>query len=670
MKSWIPILLCVLTYFSIQAQNQPVGEHAIQDSSWSEKVIPEVIVSGNRISPVTVTRIGRKEIANFQGPSIEPLLNQQPGIWMQTGALNTNRISIRGTGYREPFATSGIKVYWDEFPITNGAGESNIEDIHPRMFQEINIYKGPSSALWGQGLGGMIHFVSNKPDSTKYETRIGGGSFGRFQLDQQLALKANAESGLGALVHYQFLTDDGYRSNNHYRKHSATFLPGLARDKFYLQGLFHLIDLKAGLPSSINLTNFMENPWKAEANWESVGANENYTRIISGVESGVTLNRSLSYKGSLFTQTSDLDEIRPFNVITENTFAYGTRQRILGQSQRWNYSGGFEFQQEKYRNETFETLEGGASGEKLGNQSEVRTYLSLFAQTTYSFSNRLILFAGMSSHLSALKYEDQQRNIPMSLFPAVSLTWLPSSFLEFKGMVSRGYTPLTSSNLIDSYGFINRQLIPETGWNEEISMETKVVTENVTLVFSLATYALQVMNTILVERFEENHFRTYNGGESKTFGLEASASLYLKNANVEWRASYTWNDSRFGDFIGGNPQIKGSKLPGIPEHRMFHRITWPARKPGVVYAEYYMTGKVILTDLNDVLGKGSNVFNLGGSYSFNVNSRNFKIDAQLVNVFNLKYASMFQINSPGTNPRYYYPGRPRTFYLTLIFELS
>src|SRR5688500_962862 len=142
--------------FSTQAQS--FHTDSITTDSLSAFVViadPAIIYASQSRNPFSTSVISRDEIDGLKEPIIEPLLNAVPGVWMQTGALNTNRISIRGVGYREPFATTGIKVYLDEIPLTNGVGESSIEDIHPFLFSGIDVWRGPSSALWGSGLGGM-----------------------------------------------------------------------------------------------------------------------------------------------------------------------------------------------------------------------------------------------------------------------------------------------------------------------------------------------------------------------------------------------------------------------------------------------------------------------------------------------------------------------------------
>src|SRR3989337_3681228 len=172
---------------------------------------PAYIYASSVRNPFTVSHLDQKTIDQLTEPTIEPLLNSVPGIWMQTGALNTNRISIRGVGYREPFATTGIKIYFDEIPLTNGVGESSIEDIHPQILSGIDIWRGPASALWGSGLGGMIHLKSKVPNENSLSSGFQVGSYERFQTDHNLSLRYGKENNFSTVLHYQYLHDAGYR---------------------------------------------------------------------------------------------------------------------------------------------------------------------------------------------------------------------------------------------------------------------------------------------------------------------------------------------------------------------------------------------------------------------------------------------------------------------------
>ena len=209
---FLSFLFFFIFYFSAYSQSFQ-SDSTVTDSLTAFSVIaePAIIYAPQSRNPFTVSAIDRDQISQLTEPSIEPLLNTIPGVWMQTGALNTNRISIRGVGYREPFATTGIKIYLDEIPLTNGVGESSIEDIHPFLFSGIDVWRGPSSALWGSGLGGMIHLKTHLQEANSWSSGLQAGSYNRIQYDQNLNFRYGKQNRLGTAVHYQFLSDDGFR---------------------------------------------------------------------------------------------------------------------------------------------------------------------------------------------------------------------------------------------------------------------------------------------------------------------------------------------------------------------------------------------------------------------------------------------------------------------------
>ena len=115
---------------------------------------------------------------------------------MHNGTLNTNRITIRGIGSRNLFGTSKIRAYYGDIPLTNGSGETTIEDIELESIARMEILKGPSSSLYGAGLGGSIQLI---PDKGVFNTHAIAssytfGSFGlqKFWINTNLANKSNS----------------------------------------------------------------------------------------------------------------------------------------------------------------------------------------------------------------------------------------------------------------------------------------------------------------------------------------------------------------------------------------------------------------------------------------------------------------------------------------------
>ena len=93
--------------------------------------------------PVPFMKMTTRQLQKDNDVAITPALNRVSGVYMHSGALNTNRITIRGIGNRSPFSTTKIRAYLDDIPLTSGDGETTIEDIDLSLINEVKVWKGP-----------------------------------------------------------------------------------------------------------------------------------------------------------------------------------------------------------------------------------------------------------------------------------------------------------------------------------------------------------------------------------------------------------------------------------------------------------------------------------------------------------------------------------------------
>lgn len=618
--------------------------------------------------PYTISTIDQTRIHQCPEPIITPLLNATPGLWMQSGALNTNRISIRGVGYREPFATTGIKIYLDEIPLTNGVGESSIEDIHPNILSGIDIWRGPASALWGSGLGGMINLKSQVPETNYGETKIQVGSYERLQVDQHLSVRYGKNDAWGTALHYQFLNDEGYRDNNQYQKNSFTWIQHWKGSKgLSIKGIVHAIALKAFIPSSLNLEDYENNPSAAAPTWDAVMGNEDYSKWITGINLIYAPERGLVYKGSFFGTFFDSDEVRPFNVLQEHNTSAGMRHRVTFKiKEAGHVTAGIEYFNEQYAFSTYETLEGGNTGPQLTDDMETRSYLNAFLQTEWTFGSAWYLFGGLNMAISQLSNEEIEADTPVDFFPSVGASFSFSKTLALAASVSRGYSSLSLDDILDSDGVLNTEIVPETGWSEEISVKYNA---NKGSYAKLTFFSMNIKNTVLTRRIMDDVFEKLNGGSSLHQGIE----LEYKWANhKEWisiQGAYTYGDYSFSEFMEGGSDFSGNQLPGNPLHRLFTRMNISPWRKWDIYLEHHWIDDVYLNDANTVTGGGYQLLNAGLSYDVLTGNRwNGTISTGVHNLFDTHYSPMFQINAPGTQPRYYYPGKPLSVYLNIILR--
>ncbi|HSQ46549.1 MAG TPA: TonB-dependent receptor plug domain-containing protein, partial [Lutibacter sp.] len=261
--------------------------HIVALQSLTEN-LNEIQIVGNNFKsklnkiPASITVISNADFAN-NTVNIANVINKAPGILMFSGTQTTNRITIRGIGSRNLYGTSKIKIYFDDIPLTNGSGESSVEDIELTALGSIEILKGPSSSIYGSGLGGAIQLIPNRGlfDKTTVKSGYTFGSFGlqKYLLQANLGNQTNA-----ANLIYANTKSDGYRDNNNTEKQSFTLASNyFINDKNNLTIIASHVDVKSFIPSSIDENNFINNPEAAASNWERAKGFEDYKKSLLGL---------------------------------------------------------------------------------------------------------------------------------------------------------------------------------------------------------------------------------------------------------------------------------------------------------------------------------------------------------------------------------------------------
>ncbi len=93
--------------------------------------------------------------------TVQDMLRYSPGVtFSDSGApVGDMSISIRGSGARSNQYTRNIRIYEDGFPITTADGFAHTDILDPHAFSAVDVYRGPSSAMFGNyAYGGAINF--------------------------------------------------------------------------------------------------------------------------------------------------------------------------------------------------------------------------------------------------------------------------------------------------------------------------------------------------------------------------------------------------------------------------------------------------------------------------------------------------------------------------------
>lgn len=655
--------------------------------------LSEITLKGSPIKNVlqnvasSVSVITTADINKSDGIILTPILNKIPGVTMQQGAFNTNRITIRGIGARSQYGTNKIKAYFDGIPLSSGEGETTIDDIDLASIEKIEIIKGPNSTSFGSGLGGVIQLFSRE---TPLLESFGKSTvtFGSFGLLQQRLSAGYSDSKTNVFTSFTDLQSDGFRANSSYNRKSFN-LHGKQKinSKGDLSFLGTFTRLKAFIPSSINETDLKNNPEKAAATWAAAQGFESYDKFMLGLGYDHQFSEKWSMQTSVFSNFKDAYEPRPFDIFDEKTSAAGFRSNVNYKDRLFSLpfelSLGTELLMEKYAYSLFENLyqsqpgQGSIKGDEFSAIKQNRNYTNYFLQMELWISEKLHLETGVALNTTKYSLEDVFENnsggqkMPFTFgnvwSPRVGLSYKVSNGKNIFTSVSKGFSVPSVAETLTPEGQINTDLKPEIGWNYELGfkgnwLENKVYTE-------VTFYTTQIKNLLVARRTDNDQFVGINAGSSSHTGLEFLVNytlLELTQLQIKPYFSGAVNNFKFKEFLDGDADYSGNQLTGVPEKQFNFGVDLNTKNGFSVNTSFRTMGKIPLNDSNTKYSERYSLLDIKTAYVFTIlKILKTELNAGVNNALDTKYAANILPNAVGFGtaaPRYFYPGNPVNFY--------
>lgn len=655
--------------------------------------LSEIILEASPIKNVlqnaasSVSVVGRADIDKSDGITIAPVLNKIPGVLMQQGGLNTNRITIRGIGARSQYGTNRVKAYFNAIPLTSGEGETVLEDIDVGSIEKIEIIKGPNSTSFGSGLGGVIHLFPRKTPSLesfgKFETTL--GSFG---LLQQRLSAGYSDLNSNLYSSYSDLESDGYRANSSYKRKSFN-LHGNQKitTKGNLSFLGIFTRLKAFIPSSLNEHDFENNPEKAATTWAAAQGYESYDKFLLGLGYDHQFSEKWSLKSSVFSNFKDTYEARPFDIMDEKTSLLGLRwnanykDRLF--SLPFELSFGTEWATEKYQYSLYKNLylsqpgQGSLQGDQFSAVNQDRNYLNCFLQMEFRLSSKLHLESGLA--LNTTKYsleevfqsdsgiQDNSHTFGNVWSPRIGFSYKVGKGKNLFASVSKGFSVPSVAETLTPEGQINTDLKPEIGWNFEIGFKGNWFENKLYAEFAL--FSTQIENLLVARRTAEDQYVGINAGSSSHPGLEFMMYYKLSNSGKFQITPYfsaSLNNFKFKDFVDGNADYSGNELTGVPDKQLNFGLDLNTKCGWSLNMSCRNVGRIPLNDSNTKYSDGYSVLDVKTRYFFTIlKVLKTELNAGVNNALDEKHAASILPNAVGFGavpPRYFYPGNPVNFY--------
>jgi iron complex outermembrane receptor protein len=195
--------------------------------------------------------------------TVRDLLQFSPGVSFKQG--NGPRdivISIRGSSARNGFGVRNIVVLEDGFSVTQPDGLSHTDLTDPHAYAGVDVYRGPSSALFGNfANGGAINF----------RTRTGaeidgveiGSDFGSFGYLNNYASIGKKVGGLDIAVFASDVRGDGWTQHNRFETQTVNMTAryqATPDDLVTFKGIHN--ELYGDLSARLSLNQYYLNPYQ------------------------------------------------------------------------------------------------------------------------------------------------------------------------------------------------------------------------------------------------------------------------------------------------------------------------------------------------------------------------------------------------------------------------
>lgn len=159
---------------------------AVQSAAETSDELDTVVVTANKREedimevPSSISVVGEEQIENMHATQLSDFQATVPGLYVNSdGSPGQVSITLRGISSG---LSSGATVgsYVDEIPV----GSSGIYqaanffslDLLPYDISRVEVLRGPQGTLYGAStMGGLLKYVTVKPDLNNYDFRVGAG---------------------------------------------------------------------------------------------------------------------------------------------------------------------------------------------------------------------------------------------------------------------------------------------------------------------------------------------------------------------------------------------------------------------------------------------------------------------------------------------------------------
>ena len=646
----------------------------------------------------TVTTVSSEVVRNTPVFSVADLLQYSPGVSLKTG--NGPRdigVSIRGSGARVGFGIRNIVLLEDGFPVTQPDGQGRGDLVDPHAYGAVDVYRGPSSALFGNyATGGAVNFrlrTGAQIDGVEV-----GSDFGSLGYLNNFLIAGKAAGAFDSSLFASDARGDNYIVHNQFNTQTINFVGRWSptpSDRFIVKTIHN--ELYTNLPVRLSLEQYYLNPFQrgctialgtanlgycGQANVprngiagasvtqsaEQAGFHRNDHRDIFGARwehdfdaqttgkvQVVYDDRNINQPTAATTALGDYPSVNILADVTRRGDFFGldathflqftfNRLRYTGYTNTVvPFSNGFAGA-ETNKQDAMQSNIGGRARTEIGLGYGLTGVLGVGGEVTRirAFSNNYVYTAaGLPSSITVIPVDQAYGNIA----PEGALRWRINPEWQVRGRVAVGYGTPQSSQL-----FVNQQ--GTAGSNTGLKTQSNIGAD--LGVDWTPTPLTSVSVTGFYEWFRNEQLTQTPGAGLLAYTFNAPASIHRGiEVAADWRfyegwkalLAYTLNDQHFETFyeqLGPNAYFDrhGNRIPGVALHELTARVgydvsTGDFRGLGA-FAEYVYKGRYFVDNGDQLRIPSFGIVNLNVHYDRTVD---FGFIKSIAAYFEVKNAS-------------------------------
>lgn len=551
-------------------------------------ILNPVVTSATRDSrslrdiAAAVSVIDSSAIRRDRTVGLHEALRNIPGVQVASryGTDDAN-IGIRGSAARARQAVRGAAVLLNGVPITEPDGVARLDLIELAGARQIEVVRGPASALHASSSGGVVNVVLRTGrDSPGFEVRAQGGSFGFRKYDGRTGGLLAAGRG-SALATASYTSADGYRAHS-----DADVLRGHVTFD-YLAGADTRITMEATgssldsrLPGSLSQRELDATPDAASPSASTFGLGRWDTRYRIGARAekdfGAGLASSYFFFGGrtlffpIVSEIVDLNfhriqgggRVRAKRVVglPLDAAAGFDYDNVFGADQRWENNAGARGVRRDF---------GRLGGAGLGTYGELEWHATKSVAATLGVRYDRVAFrsAGEAPGSSPPQETEFHRTSPR-----LAVVWRRGDETSLYASAGGGFEVPAFGELSLRPGGPIRSVTSKSLWNYEVGVRrvagNRVQVEAAAFVAPVRGEFVPV--TVGGISIPENASRSRNAGIE--LAMRALATQWLDVAT-----SYAYLDIRLQEFssfmltsTGTREKVdfSGNRMPGVPMHRL------------------------------------------------------------------------------------------------------